>query len=170
MFYAYMFVSFYMAVWMYSFFFYIVFVWLAETTEDILEKYRPKPSVNSTASQEVAVLPNIDVTAMKEKRMSVKDEDIQGPPLYDPDNLETCFAFTDTKRKLRLVLSNTDIQLGYNLLEFSPQSGQEGDKKDPEIYKMLRGQLAEALNLQDKDLIAQLHEAIRCVRLFDGEG
>ncbi|XP_065933547.1 GTPase-activating protein and VPS9 domain-containing protein 1 isoform X4 [Magallana gigas] len=141
-----------------------------ESSEDILEKYRTKPAVSAVVSQEVP-LTNIDVTAMKEKRMSVKDEDIHGPPLYDPENLETCFAFTDTKRKLRIVLSNTDIQLGYNLLEFSPQVGQEGVKKDPaEIYKMLRGQLAEALNLQDKDLIAQLHEAIRCVRLFDGEG
>lgn len=141
-----------------------------ESSEDILEKYRTKPAGSTVVSQEVP-LPNIDVTAMKEKRMSVKDEDIHGPPLYDPENLETCFAFTDTKRKLRIVLSNTDIQLGYNLLEFSPQVGQEGVKKDPaEIYKMLRGQLAEALNLQDKDLIAQLHEAIRCVRLFDGEG
>ncbi|XP_062567708.1 GTPase-activating protein and VPS9 domain-containing protein 1-like isoform X3 [Saccostrea cucullata] len=142
-----------------------------ESTEDILEKYRPKPSTSATSSQEISGLPSIDVTAMKEKRMSVKDEDIQGPPLYDPDNLETCFAFTDTKRKLRLVLSNTDIQLGYNLLEFSPQVRQEGGKTDSsELFKMLRGQLAEAINLQDKDTIAQLHEAIRCVRLFDGEG
>jgi hypothetical protein len=142
-----------------------------ETSEDILEKYRSKPSAMSTAAQDNTGLANIDVTALKEKRMSVKDEDIQGPPLYNPDNLETCFAFTDTKRKLRIVLSNTDVQLGYNLLEFSPQIGQEGGKKDPvEIYKMLRGQLAEAINLQDKDLIAQLHEAIRCVRLFEGEG
>lgn len=149
---------------------YFVSLWLIESSEDILEKYRTKPAVSAVVSQEVP-LTNIDVTAMKEKRMSVKDEDIHGPPLYDPENLETCFAFTDTKRKLRIVLSNTDIQLGYNLLEFSPQVGQEGVKKDPaEIYKMLRGQLAEALNLQDKDLIAQLHEAIRCVRLFDGEG
>lgn len=90
---------------------YFVSLWLIESSEDILEKYRTKPAVSAVVSQEVP-LTNIDVTAMKEKRMSVKDEDIHGPPLYDPENLETCFAFTDTKRKLRIVLSNTAYSLG----------------------------------------------------------
>jgi len=39
--------------------------------------------------------------------------------------------------------------------------------KDNELVLQLTVQLAEAINLQDRDLIAQLHETIRCVRQFD---
>ena len=31
-------------------------------------------------------------------------------------------------------------------------------------------QMAEAINLGDKDLLAQLHETLRCVRRFDNSG
>jgi hypothetical protein len=34
----------------------------------------------------------------------------------------------------------------------------------------LRLQLTEALNIQDEALAAQIHEALRCVRLFDDAG
>jgi hypothetical protein len=39
--------------------------------------------------------------------------------------------------------------------------------KDNELVLFLKAQLAESINLQDKDTIAQLHETIRCLRLFD---
>jgi len=39
--------------------------------------------------------------------------------------------------------------------------------KDNDLVLQLTVQLAEAINLQDRDLIAQLHETIRCVRQFD---
>ena len=42
-----------------------------------------------------------------------------------------------------------------------------GSQKDNELVLQLTVQLAEAINLQDRDLIAQLHETIRCVRQFD---
>ena len=40
------------------------------------------------------------------------------------------------------------------------------DKKENELVSFLRAQLAEAINLQDKDLIARLHETIRCLAVF----
>jgi len=40
-------------------------------------------------------------------------------------------------------------------------------KESNELVLQLTVQLAEAINLQDRDLIAQLHETIRCVRQFD---
>lgn len=115
------------------------------------------------------------MSILKEKRLSVKEEtDIQ--PVYDPNNLENCFAFVDAKRKLRLVLSTGDFQIGYSSVDLFfggiPISPREVDtrKESNDLIKLLRGQLAEAINLQNKDLIAQLHEAIRCVRMFDADG
>jgi len=46
-------------------------------------------------------------------------------------------------------------------------SAEGGTNKDNELVLQLTVQLAEAINLQDRDLIAQLHETIRCVRQFD---
>ena len=47
-------------------------------------------------------------------------------------------------------------------------AGAEGStNKDNELVLQLTVQLAEAINLQDRDLIAQLHETIRCIRQFD---
>jgi len=39
--------------------------------------------------------------------------------------------------------------------------------RDNELVLQLTVQLAEAINLQDRDMIAQLHETIRCIRQFD---
>ena len=44
------------------------------------------------------------------------------------------------------------------------------DRRENDLVAFLQVQLAEAINLQDKDLIAQLHETIRCLRQFDNEG
>ena len=44
------------------------------------------------------------------------------------------------------------------------------DRKENDLVAFLHVQLAEAINLQDKDLIAQLHETIRCLRQFDNDG
>ena len=44
------------------------------------------------------------------------------------------------------------------------------DRKENDLVAFLQVQLAEAINLQDKDLIAQLHETIRCLRQFDNDG
>ena len=41
------------------------------------------------------------------------------------------------------------------------------EKKENELVSFLRAQLAEAINLQDKDLIARLHETIRCLTVFN---
>ena len=41
------------------------------------------------------------------------------------------------------------------------------EQKENYIVLQLKLQLAEAINLQDGDLIAQLHETIRCVHQFD---
>jgi hypothetical protein len=43
-------------------------------------------------------------------------------------------------------------------------------QKENELVSFLQLQLAEAINLQDRSLIAHLHETLRCIRLFDDSG
>lgn len=42
-------------------------------------------------------------------------------------------------------------------------------KASNEIVALLRMQLAEAHNLGDRNMVAQLHETLRCLSLFDNE-
>lgn len=51
----------------------------------------------------------------------------------------------------------------------SPRQG-SGIAREQDLVYLLRWQLAEAINLQNKDLVTRLHEAIRCVKLFDADG
>jgi len=66
------------------------------------------------------------------------------------------------------MLAQSNVGAGHvvpNELEGAADSG--GTNKDNELVLQLTVQLAEAINLQDRDLIAQLHETIRCIRQFD---
>ena len=57
---------------------------------------------------------------------------------------------------------------GGGMLRSSPlTSAVTSEKKENELVSFLRAQLAEAINLQDKDLIARLHETIRCLTVFN---
>lgn len=70
---------------------------ISDTTDDILAKYRRKPSAASdTASVES------NQSCAKE----VEDERLS----IDPNNVELSYAFADAKRKLRMVLSTADLQ------------------------------------------------------------
>lgn len=69
-----------------------------DTTDDILAKYRRKPSAASdTASVE---------SNQSRTKESTEDERL----LIDPNNIELSYAFADAKRKLRMVLSTADLQ------------------------------------------------------------
>ena len=51
----------------------------------------------------------------------------------------------------------------------SPRPG-GGSPREHELVYLLKAQLAEAVNLQNKDLVTRLHEVIRCIKLFDADG
>jgi len=76
-------------------------------------------------------------------------------PYYDPTNLETCRAFVDAKKKLRIVLSSGHVDTNPN-----PNGNSNY------LLVFLRAQLYEAIAVQDRDLQAQLHETLRSVQQF----
>ncbi|KAK6195848.1 hypothetical protein SNE40_001191 [Patella caerulea] len=130
-----------------------------ETLDDILDKYRKKKpeEVSPSADDLLTNQQNLD------RPLQPKEE--EAPPFYDSNNLEGCFAFQDAKRKLRLVLSVGDFQMLGSL-----NSSRDDPRQESDLIGLLRAQLAEAINLQNKAVVAQLHEVIRCVRLFDADG
>ena len=111
-----------------------------------------------------------------------KPDSSASDPLYlDPENIEGSYAFTDAKRKLRIVLRSADFQTLPWLCNFAQHSGgsrdpteNHNDRREEypenELVAFLKVQLAEAMNLQDKSLIAQLRETLRCVQNFDNSG
>ncbi|XP_011863145.1 PREDICTED: GTPase-activating protein and VPS9 domain-containing protein 1 isoform X3 [Vollenhovia emeryi] len=124
-----------------------------DTTDDILAKYRRKPSAASDTAS---------VESNQSRTKEVEDERLS----IDPNNVELSYAFADAKRKLRMVLSTADLQhIPWNTSERHSWS-----QKENELVAFLQLQLAEAINLQDRALIAHLHETLRCVRLFNDDG
>ncbi|XP_071575651.1 brefeldin A-inhibited guanine nucleotide-exchange protein 2-like isoform X1 [Temnothorax nylanderi] len=64
----------------------------SDTTDDILAKYRRKPSAASDTAS---------VESNQSRTKEVEDERLS----IDPNNVELSYAFADAKRKLRMVLS-----------------------------------------------------------------
>ncbi|XP_011497747.1 PREDICTED: GTPase-activating protein and VPS9 domain-containing protein 1 isoform X3 [Ceratosolen solmsi marchali] len=126
----------------------------SDTTDDILAKYRRKPSANSDTAS---------VESTQSRTKEVEDERL----FIDPNNVELSFAFADAKRKLRMVLSTADLQ---HVPWTNVSERHSWIQKENELVAFLQLQLAEAINLQDRALIAHLHETLRCVRLFNEDG
>ncbi|XP_014203892.1 GTPase-activating protein and VPS9 domain-containing protein 1 isoform X2 [Copidosoma floridanum] len=126
----------------------------SDTTDDILAKYRRKPSTNSDTAS---------VESSQSRTKEIEDERL----FIDPNNVELSFAFTDAKRKLRMVLSTADLQ---HVPWSNVSERNSWMQKENELIAFLQLQLAEAINLQDRALIAHLHETLRCVRLFNEDG
>lgn len=136
-----------------------------EAGDEILAKYRKKTSCLLPG----AVLKPNDVTDISS---GLPDNVLDGPQVFEPANLENSAIFYDAKRKLRLVLGSADFQT-LPWLSNSPgrphvTSGQR--PQDNELVAFLRVLLAEAINLQQRPLMAHLHEALRCIRMFDDIG
>ncbi|KAK3920325.1 Receptor-mediated endocytosis protein 6-like protein [Frankliniella fusca] len=141
----------------------------AESSEDILAKYRRKPSsgADSAASESSGRVP-VSAASLSERdaEQGAGDERL----FIDPNNVEASYAFKDAKRKLRLVLSTADLQH----VPWRSQCPNKVDdpllRKDNELIAFLKMQLAEAINLQDRALAAHLHETLRCIKLFNNDG
>lgn len=139
-----------------------------ETSDDILAKYRTKGSTLPAQGDVVSSNGSHSMVAFNlTEEHSVDDsEDEDERQHIDPLNIESSYAFADAKRKLRLVLSTADVQS----LHVMNNATAASNSTEHELIIFLKLQLAEAINLQDRSLVAQLHETLRCVRLFDAIG
>uniref|UniRef100_A0A8D0C7L2 GTPase-activating protein and VPS9 domain-containing protein 1 n=1 Tax=Scleropages formosus TaxID=113540 RepID=A0A8D0C7L2_SCLFO len=79
------------------------------------------------------------------------------------------FSFSDAKKKLRLALCSADSVVFPMMTPATTRNGlpDHTDPEDNEIVCFLKVQLAEAINLQDKNQMAQIQETTRCVSRFD---
>jgi hypothetical protein len=159
-----------------------------ETSDDILAKYRKKGNNNSAAAAGFHSSAEGDTSVAdggvgngrggRAEDAEDAEDAVDERLLIDRMNVEGSYAFQDAKRKLRLMLSEADLTALTNMTPASKKKasaadqgglGDGGAEKENEVAWFLRVQLAEANNLQDRALVAQLHETLRCISLFDAE-
>lgn len=99
---------------------------LSDNGEDILAKYRRKPSATSDTAS---------VESSQSRIKEAEDERL----LIDPNNIELSYAFSDAKRKLRMVLSTADLQhIPWNVSsEVNYRSFDLLEKKNIYLYKYI---------------------------------
>ncbi|XP_063000606.1 GTPase-activating protein and VPS9 domain-containing protein 1 isoform X3 [Elgaria multicarinata webbii] len=149
----------------------------AQAAEDILDKYRN--AIKRTSPNEAAVVSYDSTDAIGDSESihdSPRDDNLQNMSADDlPDSAsqaaqpqDSAFSYRDAKKKLRLALCSAD-SVAFPMLSHSTRNGlpDHTDPEDNEIVCFLKVQLAEAINLQDKNLMAQLQETMRCVGRFD---
>ncbi|XP_023615849.1 GTPase-activating protein and VPS9 domain-containing protein 1 isoform X10 [Myotis lucifugus] len=153
----------------------------AQAAEDILDKYRN--AIKRTSPSEGAMA-NYDNAGDNREAMgdgesahdSPRDEALQNISADDlPDSAsqvahpqDSAYSYRDAKKKLRLALCSAD-SVAFPVLSHSTRNGlpDHTDPEENEIVCFLKVQIAEAINLQDKNLMAQLQETMRCVCRFD---
>ncbi|XP_072286813.1 GTPase-activating protein and VPS9 domain-containing protein 1 isoform X3 [Pyxicephalus adspersus] len=149
----------------------------SQAAEDILDKYRN--AIKRTSPNDGAALSyeGADIAGDGESlHDSQREEALQNMTADDlPDSAsqtahppDSAFSYRDAKKKLRLALCSAD-SVAFPMLSHSTRNGlpDHTDPEDNEIVCFLKVQLAEAINLQDKNLMAQIQETMRCVSRFD---
>ncbi|XP_060737427.1 GTPase-activating protein and VPS9 domain-containing protein 1 isoform X5 [Tachysurus vachellii] len=149
----------------------------AQAVEDILDKYR---NIKRTSPNEGATTATYDVPEMcKEGESEHKLHRNEGLQNFSTDDLtdsasqtaqpqDSKFSFSDAKKKLRLALCSADSVV-FPIMHTVTRNGlpDHADPEDNEIVCFLKVQLAEAINLQDKNQMAQIQETMRCVSRLD---
>ncbi|XP_020561760.1 GTPase-activating protein and VPS9 domain-containing protein 1 isoform X2 [Oryzias latipes] len=148
-----------------------------QAAEDILDKYRnikrTSPSDGTAAGASYDGSGDIcveDSDCPREDALQNNSaDDLLDSASQSAQQHDSKFSFSDAKKKLRLALCSAD-SVALPLL--APATTRNGlpDHMDPEeneIVCFLKIQLAEAINLQDKNQMAQIQETTRCVSRFD---
>ncbi|XP_040178931.1 GTPase-activating protein and VPS9 domain-containing protein 1 isoform X2 [Rana temporaria] len=146
----------------------------SQAAEDILDKYRN--AIKRTNDGNAVSYEGTDVTGYERFHDPSREEALPNMTSDDlPDSAsqtapppDSAFSYRDAKKKLRLALCSAD-SVAFPMLSHSTRNGlpDHTDPEDNEIVCFLKIQLAEAINLQDKNLMAQIQETMRCVSRFD---
>ncbi|XP_032088745.1 GTPase-activating protein and VPS9 domain-containing protein 1 isoform X2 [Thamnophis elegans] len=146
----------------------------AQAAEDILDKYRN--AIKRASPCEGAAV-NYDSTeaigdneSLHDALQNISADDMPDSASQAAQPQDSTFSYRDAKKKLRLALCSAD-SIAFPVLPHSTRNGlpDHTDPEDNEIVCFLKVQLAEAINLQDKNLMAQLQETMRCVGRFDNQ-
>ncbi|XP_043966746.1 GTPase-activating protein and VPS9 domain-containing protein 1 isoform X1 [Gambusia affinis] len=150
-----------------------------QAAEDILDKYRnikrTSPSDGATGgasydgSGELCVEDNVNDPPREDGLQNISADDMPDSASQTAQQHDSKFSFSDAKKKLRLALCSAD-SVAFPIM--APTTTRNGlpdhmDPEDNEIVCFLKVQLAEAINLQDKNQMAQIQETTRCVSRFD---
>ncbi|XP_028918036.1 GTPase-activating protein and VPS9 domain-containing protein 1 isoform X4 [Ornithorhynchus anatinus] len=149
----------------------------AQMAEDILDKYRnaikrTSPSegagVNYESAEAICDGESVHDSPRDEALQNISADDLPDSASQVAQPQDSAFSYRDAKKKLRLALCSAD-SIAFPLLTHSTRNGlpDHTDPEDNEIVCFLKVQIAEAINLQDKNLMAQLQETMRCVGRFD---
>uniref|UniRef100_A0A672JKF5 GTPase-activating protein and VPS9 domain-containing protein 1 n=1 Tax=Salarias fasciatus TaxID=181472 RepID=A0A672JKF5_SALFA len=145
-----------------------------QAAEDILDKYRnikrTSPSDGAAAGASYfCVEDNVHDSPREDTLQNISTDDLPDSASQTAQQHDSKFSFSDAKKKLRLALCSAD---SVALPIMAPATTRNGlpdhmDPEDNEIVCFLKVQLAEAINLQDKNQMAQIQETTRCVSRFD---
>ncbi|XP_076010181.1 GTPase-activating protein and VPS9 domain-containing protein 1 isoform X7 [Genypterus blacodes] len=151
----------------------------AQAAEDILDKYRnikrTSPSEGAAAGAsydatgDLCVEESVHGSPREDTLQNISTDDLPDSASQTAHQHDSKFSFSDAKKKLRLALCSAD---SVALPIMAPATTRNGlpdhtDSEDNEIVCFLKVQLAEAINLQDKNQMAQIQETTRCVGRFD---
>ncbi|XP_075040903.1 GTPase-activating protein and VPS9 domain-containing protein 1 isoform X4 [Mixophyes fleayi] len=149
----------------------------SQAAEDILDKYRnamkrTSPGDGTAGSYEAADVvgdgESLHDSARDEAMQNMTSDDLPDSASQTAHPQDSAFSYRDAKKKLRLALCSAD-SVAFPMLSHSTRNGlpDHNDPEENEIVCFLKVQLAEAINLQDKNLMAQIQETMRCVSRFD---
>ncbi|XP_061527372.1 GTPase-activating protein and VPS9 domain-containing protein 1 isoform X4 [Phycodurus eques] len=150
-----------------------------QAAEDILDKYRnikrTSPSDGATAGAafegagDICVEESVHGSPREDALHNISTDDLPDSASQTAQQHGSKFSFSDAKKKLRLALCSADSVALPILTSATTRNGlpDHMDPEDNEIVCFLKVQLAEAINLQDKNQMAQIQETTRCVSRFD---
>ncbi|XP_051924544.1 GTPase-activating protein and VPS9 domain-containing protein 1 isoform X1 [Hippocampus zosterae] len=147
-----------------------------QVAEDILDKYRnikrTSPTDGATAGaiyEDLCVEESVHDSPREDALQNISADDLPDSASQTAHQHGSKFSFSDAKKKLRLALCSADSVALPILTSTTTRNGlpDHMDPEDNEIVCFLKVQLAEAINLQDKNQMAQIQETSRCVSRFD---
>ncbi|XP_037114417.1 GTPase-activating protein and VPS9 domain-containing protein 1 isoform X7 [Syngnathus acus] len=150
-----------------------------QAAEDILDKYRnikrTSPSDGATAGAayegagDICAEESVHDSPREDPMQNISTDDLPDSASQTAQQHGSKFSFSDAKKKLRMALCSADSVALPILTSATTRNGlpDHMDPEDNEIVCFLKVQLAEAINLQDKNQMAQIQETSRCVTRFD---